>query len=184
MPAKRSTSSTFREPIDLHIIPITKQNTEVDSSKAMGYSTKNMHISFADGLATDGSFADHFIPLPKSDFQRLLKAVDDAIGRGAMMDLTVIITFCSNVFFDDIDFADLVEHIKITNGVRRITTAMPDLISVLHTEGFMVNIRLVGTKKFVQVVVGEGTTLEDSFESVENLTQQCTMISMHCTPKK
>jgi hypothetical protein len=150
----------------------------------MGYSTRNMHIAFADGLATDGSFADQFIPLPKSDFQRLRTAVDDAISRGAMMDLTVIITLCSNVFFDEIDFADLVEHIKVTNGVKRITTVMPDLISLLHVKGFAVNIRIIGGKKFVRLLIDGGTNSDDSFESVENLTQQCSMINMGCTPNK
>jgi hypothetical protein len=122
----------------------------------MGYSTKNMHISFAEGIATDGLFAEEFMPLPRKDFEKLMQAADSAIDHGAMMDLTVIVTFCGHIYLDDVNFADLVEHIKVNEDVKRLTTVMPDLISLIHVEGFMVNFRLIGTKKFVPLLLDVG----------------------------
>jgi hypothetical protein len=153
----------------------------------MGYSTKNMHIFFANSNATDGSFAEGFMALPRKDFEKLIEAVNNAIGRGAMMDLTMIVTLCGHVILDDIDFADLVVHIKRNKDVARLTTVMPDLISLIRIDGFMVNIRLIGTKKFVALLLGEENGVncnDDSFESVEEeLTQQCNLITAR-TPYK
>jgi hypothetical protein len=103
-----------------------------------------------------GSFAEEFMPLPRQDFEKLMQAADSAIDRGAMMDLTVIVTFCCHIYLDDVDFADLVEHIKVNEDVKRLTTVMPDLISLIHVEGFMVNFRLIGTKKFVPLLLDVG----------------------------
>jgi hypothetical protein len=133
----------------------------------MGFSTKEMHVAFFDAKAFNSAFS----PLSEGSLAKLISAVDHAIDLGATKDVTLIVTFSSDIFVQDEDFASLVSFLETHGDVLRITSTMADSIIVVTDEKFVVTIRLVGCKKFLDIG-GPPKQVDDSFESVEDLTQK------------
>jgi hypothetical protein len=148
----------------------------------MGFSTKEMHIAFFD--STPQAFNQSFSPLSNGSMAKLISAVDHAIDLGASKDMTLIASFCSDIFLPDENFSSLLSFIETHGDVKRIASTMPDAIVVVTDEGFIVTVRLVGCKKFVPVEVARSSSgVDDSFESVEELTQKVLAIEK-CTPRR
>jgi hypothetical protein len=147
----------------------------------MGFSTKEMHIAFFDSKPM--AFNKAFSPLSEGSMSKLISAVDRAIETGATRDVTVIATFCSDIFLPDKAFASLMSFLETHGDVKRVASIMQDSIVVVTDEGFIVTVRLVGTKKFVEVESGNTGAVDSSFESVEDLTQKVLAIEK-CTPRR
>lgn len=145
----------------------------------MGFSTKELHVALFDQLTpTDKAFT----PLSSASLAKLISAVDHAIDLGEQKDVTVIATFCSDIFLQDEAFASLMSFIETHADVKRITSTMSDSVTMVTVEGFVVTIRLIGCKKFVaEAHKTASTQVDDSFESVEDLTQRVLGIE-RCTP--
>ena len=133
------------------------------------FSSKNMHIAFFNGTPSDDNFDHQFHPISASDLAKMHSAVKDAIKRGKEEDTTVVITLCGDVTFNDKAFGDLIDMINLVHGVQRIVSITTDCIVILTHTGFVVQVRLVGLKQYF---FGGGDNAEDSFESVEELTQR------------
>jgi hypothetical protein len=144
----------------------------------MGFSTKEMHIAFFDSKPKVLSNA--FSPLADGSMAKLLSAVDHAIELGATEDITMIATFCSDIFLPEEKFLSLASFLETHGDVKRIASTMADSIVAVTDEGFIVTIRLVGWKKSVEIGK-ETSAVDDSFESVEDLTQKVLGIEQ-CTP--
>jgi hypothetical protein len=145
----------------------------------MGFSTKEMHIAFFDH-STPKAFSSSFSPLSKGSLAKLISAVDHAIDLGATKDVTLIATFCSDIIVQDEEFASLLSFLETHGDVKRIATTMTDTITAITDDGFIVTIRLIGCKKYVDVC---SRKVDDSFESVEDLTQKVLEIEK-CTPRR
>ena len=146
----------------------------------MGFSTKEMHVAFFDH-STPKKFNSAFTPLTKGSLAKLISAVDHAIELGSTKDVTLIAAFHSDIFIQDEDFASLVSFLETHGNLKRIASIMADTITVVTAEGFIVSIRLIGCKKFVDI--GAPPKVDDSFESVEDLTQKVLEMEK-CTPRR
>jgi hypothetical protein len=139
--------------------------------RTMGFSTKEMHIAFFDH-STPKAFSSAFSPLSSGSLAKLISAVGHAVDLGETKDVTLIATFCSDIFLQDEEFASLMSFLETHGDVKRIASTMPDALTVVTAEGFIVTIRLVGCKKFVDDVDHCHSEDDDSFEAVEDLTQR------------
>jgi hypothetical protein len=142
------------------------------------FSTKNMHIVI---FEDDPSLAR----LPEKDFDRLTRAVGEAISQAKTRDVVTLVTFCSDVFLSDDQTANLIDFIKFHKEFDKLVAAFSDVIMFKVKRGFVVTVRMFGTdKKFVVADIAD----EDSFESVEDLTQRVGGLSTnsnhYATPRK
>jgi hypothetical protein len=147
----------------------------------MGFSTKEMHVALFD--LKPKACNNNFSPLSEVSMAKLISAVDYAIDLGAAKDITVIASFCSDIFLPEEKYLSLVSFLETHRDVKRIASTMNDSIVVVTDEGFIVTIRLVGWKKVVDVADKRNSEVDNSFESVEDLTQKVLAIE-HCTPKR
>jgi hypothetical protein len=163
--------------------------THQDNASTMPSSTvktSTMYIAIFDGHEAAANFSRNLKCLPDKDFSKLVKAVDESISKAAMKDVTMLVTFISDVFFPDTDFDNLIHHLNANKNVKKIVTKMPDCIVLATNEGFIVTIRLIGAKKFTGLE--SESEEDDSFEVAEDLTQKMsgldTFSNYYSTPRK
>ncbi|CAB9521389.1 hypothetical protein SEMRO_1190_G250840.1 [Seminavis robusta] len=87
-------------------------------------------------------------------------AITETIRRGTKDHTRMDATFCSNVFFDDETFLDMLAHVKKNAGVKQIVEASHDLITCVTVQGKVVTIRFYGAKKFCSPKVPEAPKVE------------------------
>jgi hypothetical protein len=80
-------------------------------------------------------------------------------------------------------FGSLVSFLETHREFKRVASTMPDSIVVVNNEGFIVTIRLIGSKKFVDFEDNSNAEVDNSFESVEDLMQKVLAIEK-CTPHR
>jgi hypothetical protein len=151
----------------------------------MGYSTKEMHIDIFQASNVNNAFKDNFTPLAESSFQRFLSATDKALEFGMSDDITLIATFCSDMYLPTDKFDSLISFLQTHEDVKRITGMNPACVTILTQSSFVVTILLVGATKFMETKVANvAKTEDDSFEDVEDLTQRVNTILKAATPRK
>ena len=149
----------------------------------MKFSTRHMHIVTFEG--GPDNFPSGFKALPDKDVDKLVQAVEHAISCGAMGDTVQVVTLCSDVYLTKEDLDSLLSKMKSMPDITRITALMSDLIVALTTRGFVVTIRIVGARKFVETEV---TETDDSFEETADLSQRVANLTTeshpYATPRK
>jgi hypothetical protein len=149
----------------------------------MGFSTKEMHVAFFDH-STPKAFKEAFVPLSEGSLAKLIAAVARAIDQGEKDDVVLMATFCSDIFLPDEQLASLMSFIETHSEVNRIVSTMSDTITLVTADGFIVTIRLIGCKKFIDTSAPPPKAkTDDSFESVEDLTQKVLEIEKS-TPRR
>jgi hypothetical protein len=152
----------------------------------MGFSTKEMHIAFFDHL-TPKAFNEAFDPISEGSLSKLISAVDRAIDLGETGDVVLMVTFSGENFLHNEQLASLMSFIETHSAVKRIASTMTETITLVTADGFVVTIRLIGCKKFNDISTppkaNAKAEADDSFESVEDLTQKVLEIQ-RATPRR